>query len=188
VLLPEDEDKFFAAFDAAQGAMARDICRLVLHTGLRQNDVLGLRKFNIDLTARVLRIVQGKTKRRLEIPLTDTAYDILSARMKMPGVLLFPSPKTGNVTRSVRKAITNACRRAGIPRLSIRDLRRTCATRLDDYGFPTATIAKYLGHSDLRSVLRYTRSTSALKDAANALENKGNDARQIKPASLKIVK
>lgn len=45
VLLKQDEEKFFKSFNSD---WARDVCRLVLFTGLRQNDALGLRKFNID--------------------------------------------------------------------------------------------------------------------------------------------
>ena len=37
------------------------------------------------------------------------------------------------------------------------DLRHTCATRWADRGMPIQTIAKLLGHANLRSVMRYVR-------------------------------
>jgi integrase len=51
VLLLEDEEKFFASFCSD---WARDICILVLNTVPRQNDALGLRKFNVDLKGRII--------------------------------------------------------------------------------------------------------------------------------------
>jgi integrase len=171
VLRPEDEAKFFGSFDKEQGRTAHDVCRVVLHTGLRQNDILGLSKFQVDLEARLIRLVQGKTKRLVEIRMSETVFQILNRRMsETKGELLFPSEKNNERLRSIRTAIAGACTRAGIERLTIRDLRRTCSTRLDNLGFSTATIAKHLGHADLRSVLRYQRGRAVLDDAVNALE------------------
>lgn len=188
ILKRDDEAAFLAAFDKHRGQWAKEICQVVLHTGLRQNDILGLQKFNIDLDNRIIGLVQGKTQRRHEIPMTETVYQILSRRFQMPGLLLFPSPKNGGRAKSVRTAIFQACKRAGIPKLTIRDLRRTCATRLDEDGYSSATIAKYLGHTDLRSVHRYQRGVSILREAANSLENQGQSAPSLPNAKLKIVK
>jgi site-specific recombinase XerD len=57
ILKREDEEKFFDSFNSN---WARDVCRLVLYTGLRQNDALGLRKFSVDWNSEVIRLVQGK--------------------------------------------------------------------------------------------------------------------------------
>ena len=52
--------ELFAEF---QSDWAKDVCILVLNTGLRQNDALGLSKFNIDWSSNVIRLTQGKTKK-----------------------------------------------------------------------------------------------------------------------------
>ncbi len=64
---------------------------------------------------------KAKQKEIVEVPMTQKAFEILERRMKLQGSLLFPSPKTGEKGTSIRTAITHACRRAGIERLSIRD-------------------------------------------------------------------
>lgn len=74
ILRVEDEAKFFAAF---QSDWAKDICVLVLNTGLRQNDALGLSKFNIDWSSNVIRLIQGKTKRVVEIPMNTTVKNLI---------------------------------------------------------------------------------------------------------------
>ncbi|HRH43839.1 MAG TPA: site-specific integrase [Pyrinomonadaceae bacterium] len=167
ILSKEDEQAFFASFESE---WARDICLLVLNTGLRQNDVLGLSKFHVDLKQREIRLVQGKTKRIVEIPLNDSAYEILNKRRHNGSDLFFPSPKTGKQGVSVKKACVGASARAKINQITIRDLRRTFGTRLDEGNYNDSTVAKLLGHSDNRSVYRYKRGKEILREAVNSLD------------------
>jgi integrase len=182
VLRYEDEEKFFAAF---KSDWCRDICKLILNTGLRQKDVLNLTKFNVDLENRELNLVQGKTKRRILVMLNQTALEIIERRMHFFGTLLFPSPKTGKIGTQTKTAIINACARAKMERLTIRDLRRTCGTRLEESGHSANTIAKFLGHSDMRSVHRYQRGRENLRKAVESLENRTKNAEKAK---LRIAK
>lgn len=102
VLFYKDEAIFFASFESD---WARDVCLLVLNTGLRQNDALDLSKFNVDWESRNIRLIQGKTKRIVEIPMNDTVYELLNKRLHNGSDLFFPSPKTGRQQGvSVKKA------------------------------------------------------------------------------------
>jgi integrase len=56
--------------------------------------------------------------------------------------------------KSVGWALRRACVRAGIPRVSANDLRRTYATWLREAGAPPALIAPAMGHADSRMVER----------------------------------
>jgi hypothetical protein len=70
----------------------------------------------------------------------------------------------------VKKACLGAAKRAKIGHLTIRDLRRTFGTRLDENNYNDSTIAKLLGHGDHRSVHRYKRAKNILREAVNSLE------------------
>lgn len=189
VLKLKHEAAFFAAFDGVQGQWAKDICKVVLHTGLRQNDVLGLTKFNVDLDQRLITRLQGKVKRVIVTKLTDDAYEIISRRMaEVKGELLFPSPKTGKRAKSVRSAIRGACKRAGIPMLGIRDLRRTPPTRLHDEGCDVADIAGFLGHKDLRTAPRYMRGTKGMHRTADILQKQSDLTQALPVPKLKLAK
>lgn len=153
ILRIEDEEAFFANMHSE---WARDVCKMVLSTGLRQKDLMNLTRFQVDRDARLITLVQSKTTRRVIIPLNRDAMEIINRRWS--GDLLFSSPVTGKETGSVRHAMQRACRRAKIPVLTIRDLRRTFATRGLENGADFATIADILGHSDLRMLPRYVRS------------------------------
>ena len=183
VLEYADEEEFFLSFDKYQGTFARDVCRLVLNTGLSQKDALGLTVFNVDLQNRMINFTRGKTKRHVAIPLNDDAYAVCLPRVKHG--LLFPSPKTQKQATSVRSAMAGACRRAGIPTLTIFDLRRTFGTRLYESGADAITIAQLLGHAGLRMIPRYVRSS---QNARNAVENLGNPTNKAKSAILRIAK
>ena len=180
VLSYEDEQVFFDSFESD---WARDVCLLVLNTGLRQNDALGLSKFHVDWKQKVIRLIQGKTKRIVEIPMNETVHQLLSDRRHNGSDLFFPSPKTGKQGVSVKKACIGASARAKISQITIRDLRRTFGTRLDELNYNDSTVAKLLGHSDLRSVHRYKRGKDILREAVNNLEKR--KPAKILPLGLK---
>ena len=127
ILLAQDKGKFFSSF---KSDWAKDICTLVLNTGLRQNDALGLSKSNIDWESNTIRLIQGKTGRLVAIPMNNIVQKLIRSKWKNTGDLIFPSPKTGKVGVSCKKAMLGACSRAGILPVTIRDLRRTFGTRL----------------------------------------------------------
>lgn len=165
ILRVEDEDKLFANI---HGEWTRDVCLMALYTGLRQNDILRLERSHIDWENNSIRLVQGKTQKVVEVKMNEIVRGILKCRWEGERHF-FLSPKTGRPEGSVRHSMERACRRAGIPRITIRDLRRSCGSRLEESGFNSATIAKQLGHSDLRSVHRYQRSADIMQKAADSL-------------------
>jgi integrase len=165
VLTRDEEDKLFAHI---HGEWTRDVCLMALYTGLRQNDILRLERSHIDWENNAIRLTQGKTQRIVEVKINEIIRNVLKSRWEGDRHF-FLSPKTGKPEGSVRHTLKRACYRAGIPRITIRDLRRTCGSRLEDEGFNSATIAKQLGHSDLRSVYRYQRSTEIMQKAADSL-------------------
>lgn len=168
VLRREDEDKFF---DNMHSGWARDICRMVLNTGLRQNDLMRLTRFQVDRERGMITLTQGKTKRRVIVPLNSVALEIITRRSRKPSELLFPSPRTGTERGTVRNAMKRACERAHIPVLTIRDLRRTFGTRMIENGADAVTTARSLGHSDLRMLPRYARSVDLMQKAVDSLVN-----------------
>lgn len=169
ILPDEDVERFLSCF---RNTLQRDICTVVLYTGLRQNDVLGLTKDQVNWQTNKIVLTQGKTKRRVLIFMHPLVAAILTARIANGNDLFFPSYRTGEKLKSIKNGIRLACRRAEIPPLSIRDLRRTFGTQLHEKGYDDKTVADCLGHSDLRSVHRYKRGTKIQKEAILSLEYK----------------
>lgn len=168
LLRREDEEAFFANI---HGEWTRDICLMVLNTGMRQNDLMGLTRFQVDRANRVITLVQGKTQRRVVIPMNETVCEIIDRRWHGRNPLLFPSPVTGTEKGSVRHTMRRACERAKIPVLSIRDLRRTFATRGIEAGNDSVTVADSLGHSSMRMIQRYVRSLENKRKLVESIAN-----------------
>lgn len=175
VLEVEQAERFFASF---RNSLQREIATVTIFTGLRQNDILGLTKKDVHWQRDEIILFQGKTKRRVAIPTTGLVKEILLRRRGLEGDLLFPSyRKPGEKMKSIKHALRNACIRAGIPKLGMRELRRSFGTWLHELGYDDGTVASLLGHSDLRSVHRYKRGTKIRKTAILSLENLAESAK-----------
>jgi integrase len=79
----------------------------------------------------------------------------------------------------VRTAFKAACRRAGLGGLGFHDLRHTAATRMVESGANIVAISKMLGHSDIKTTMRYTHPEDSLKDALESLSNVGQNTTNI---------
>lgn len=180
VLKWEDEEKLFANMHSD---WAKDVCTVALYTGLRQNDIFALTRFQVHLDTGWIILVQKKTKRIVEAYINDMVRPILEQRLaKYKDGPLFPSPVTGEKDGSVRHALQRACVRAEIPVITIRDLRRTFATRADT---DAVTLSRMLGHRDTRMVHRYHRSLDKMREASEKMVDSANSVPAVK---LRIVK
>lgn len=177
-------DKLRSFLDNFYSDWARDVSITILNTGLRQKDVLGLSKFSVDFENKVIRLIQGKTRREVKIPMNSLVFDVLMKRKDNGSELFFPSPKTGRQGTSVKTALAGAAARAKLGRVGTRVLRRSFATWLSELNYSSNVKAKLLGHSDNRSVVRYERETGILKEAVDSLAN--TTSAKILPATLKL--
>jgi integrase len=116
--------------------------------------------------------------------LNSIALEILDRRWHNGSKLLFPSPVSGTEKGSVRHAMTRACERAGIPPLTIRDLRRTFATRGLENGSDASTVADALGHTSLRMIPRYVRSFENKRKMVEKFDRPAT----IPPAAIRKIK
>lgn len=177
VLSRDHEARFI---EALPSRWVRDVVLMVLNTGLRQNDLMRLTRFEVDRKRRLITLIQGKTKRRVTIPMNDTVIEIVERRWRNGNRLLFASPVTGKETGSVRHSMQRVCKKLGIPSISIRDLRRTFATRAIENGADAVTVADILGHTGLRMIPRYVRSIDSKRKLVEAMDDQEQKLRLVK--------
>ena len=182
-ILPFDKTDLF--LDNIRSALARDVAVLILNTGLRQNDALNLKKFQVDFDNETIRLIQGKSKMQVMIPINEDVVDLLKKRLNNGSEYFFLNPKTGKPVTTVKKTLIAASQRCKLGNISTKVLRRTFATRLSENGYESSAIAKLLGHTDLRSVHFYQRETVILREAVKSLE-KSSPTNSL-PATLKLV-
>lgn len=126
---------------------------LALWTGQRQGDLLKLPWSAYD--GQTIRLRQGKTGARVEIPVGAPLKVVLDATPRTSPVILLNSegrPWTGDGFRS---SWGKACRAAGVLGVTFHDLRGTAVSRLALADCSEAEIATLTGHSlrDVRSIL-----------------------------------
>ena len=130
-----------------------DIIRLLLLTGCRRSEILRLRWSEVDRDRLVL--ADGKTGPRI-VPLNTPARRVLERRPRGASPFVFPSPRDPARPRSRNLAFWYRARHeAGIEDVRLHDLRHTHASHAVMNGVPVPVVSRLLGHSDVRTTLRY---------------------------------
>ncbi len=149
-----------------------------MHTGLRVAELTGLRCQDAVLTTGPHLRCTGKGRKERATPLTSSAVatlrNWLAERGGSPGDPLFPSRRgtalsTDAVEALVAKHAQAAARRCpsiGAKNVTPHVLRHTCAMALRAAGIDVATIALWLGHEHIASVMPYMHADLGIKQQA----------------------
>lgn len=186
VLTPAEERQYFER--VAKNKNLWDLARLIRNQGARPEEILALRKEDVDLERGELHIRQGKsTASRRTLNLTTESRAILARRIQgekskkrgkqqsdssSPTPWIFPSNRLpGEHVKRLNGAHDRACAADAQnkrPALNfvLYDLRHTFATRLAEAGVDLATLAAILGHNSIRIVQRYVHPTAEHKKKA----------------------
>jgi integrase len=155
-----------AALASHPDRQAADAIRLLLLTGARRMEVLGMRWADIDLGKGVWSKPASSTKQRQhhEAPLSAPARSLLGRIREEQAAqhphrlseFVFPSSasKLGHLVE-VKKSWATLCRAAGISDLRLHDLRHSFASALVSAGASLPLIGAMLGHASPSTTARY---------------------------------
>jgi len=119
------------------------------HTGMDLGELPEVKPADVDLQGNRLHIRGTKTAHRdRKVPLSSRAREILTRRMDERRDPLF-APWT-----NARRDLGAACAKAGVPRVTPKDLRRTFASILANEGVSSFVAAKLMGHGSTEMVER----------------------------------
>lgn len=130
---------------------------LLVLTGARLGEVLGLRRSDVDLDARTITFRDRKDGGVLVLPLSDSALEGMRHLLQQhDSVWCFPGPRGSHLV-DIRKPWAWCCKHASLPSgTRIHDARAAVATAIAaSAGLRAAQ--QVLGHADSRTTLRYTR-------------------------------
>ena len=130
-----------------------DIIRLLLLTGCRRGEIVGLRWSEVQGDA--LMLADGKTGPRT-VPLNSQARQVLDGQPRGESPFVFPSPRDPSRPRHHDIELWYRVRsEAGIEDVRLHDLRHTLASHAVMNGVPVPVVSRMLGHSNVKMTMRY---------------------------------
>lgn len=164
--------------DELKGMMqdAYDLVILLLDTGARYSEIANIEWQRIDLTERTINLWRSKVENETVLYMSDRVFEVLSRRFATKASPYLFSNKAGDArgycTQSIRKAIA----RAGLKNCRVHTLRHTHASRLIQNGMSVYEVREILGHSDIKTTMRYAhleqrQVTAKARDVMNRLNH-----------------
>ena len=158
-----------------------DMILTALYTGLRICELTALAWDDVNLTEKVLTVknsfsngILGSTKSNKirYIPLTDELTELFKGFQKDKG-FIFTNDQGGNLQpEACRRNLHHICEQANLRQIGWHTLRHTFASRLAEKGVSIMAIKELLGHSEIRTTMRYAHlGPLVLREAINILAN-----------------
>jgi len=173
ILTYEEEQRLLTASPAHLKAIL--IC--ALNTGMRKGEIITLKWSNVDFNNNLITIdhENNKSKRSKKIPINSTLRQLLlELKLKSGGnEYVYLNSNTEPYTRqdSLNRVFEIVKSLADIKGLRFHDLRHTAATRMIENGANIVAVSKILGHSDIKTTMRYTHPDESLINAVEILSN-----------------
>jgi site-specific recombinase XerD len=165
ILSPQEVLRIFAAIRSVKH---KAIMATAYAAGLRISEVCGLRIADIDSQRRRIHIRSGKGKKDRYVILGESLLALFRQyyqKVRPKGEYLFPGqkPQRHITPTAVRQVLRKVIRETGLSKkVTMHTLRHCFATHLLEAGTDIRILQVLLGHSSIRTTLRYTHITDRL--------------------------
>jgi integrase len=179
-MLPEENTRFRVLSTAEERRLLENAppwlgstIRLALLTGLRQGEILRLRKQDVDRERRMIHVSpEAKNHHSRLVPFPESLESLLDKLLgeeDPPDRFVFARPDGKAFGRcKIVNGFTKLVQRTGVHDCTFHDLRRTYASRLVNRGVSLPVIAKLLGHGATYVTERYAHVAEGALAAAVA--------------------
>ena len=155
---PEEFPRLAEAIAEEPNVFVRGALWLILFTGLRRGEVMGLRWTDVDLDRHELHLPDTKAHRAHVVPLSAPAVALLQGLPRVAGnPYVFPGIREGDHLRDLNGPWARIRKRAGLEDVRLHDLRRTVGSWLAIHGASLPLIGKILNHSTPTTTAVYAR-------------------------------
>lgn len=133
-----------------------DFFIVLLDTGARFNEIATLKWNQINIEKGAIALWRSKVNNESIVYMTNRVKSIFKGRkQQMDGQYVFAN-RNGGPRGYTSTTLRRAFRRAGLADCSAHTLRHTHATRLIQNGMTIYEVKEILGHSDIRTTMRYS--------------------------------
>lgn len=163
----------YAELGDLQGRRDAAVVLFMYYAGLRREEVRGLDLADVDVEARVVKVV-GKGNKERAVPLRLEVLEALEVWLGDRGSKagpLFTTAAGGRLSPSaINRLVEKRARAAELEHVTPHDLRRTFVTELLEAEVDVLRVRELAGHEDLATTARYDRrGDAALRRAVDRL-------------------
>lgn len=163
-LSPEEERCLLVAVNSHSNPMLGWIVRIALETGMRSSEITGLRRHQVDIKKRVVRLSDTKNDSARTVPLSKLATEAFHAALSNPvrpidcDLVFFGEPGKDGKRRpyAFTKTWGLLKKKLGMPDLRFHDLRHEAVSRLVEVGLSDQEVSAISGHKSMQMLKRYT--------------------------------
>ncbi len=186
---PEEEKKLLTAVDAHSNPMLRWMVRIALETGMRSSEIATLRRNQVDLDRRIVRLLETKNTLPRTVPLTTTATALFREALANPvrpidtDLIFFGEPGKDKNRRpyNFNKVWLDIKRSAGCADFRFHDLRHEAVSRFVEAGLSDQEVSAISGHKSMQMLKRYTHLRA--EDLVGRLDDLANQSGMRKRTS-----
>lgn len=163
-LSSKEEKELFAAIEKHSNPMLGWIVHIAIETGMRSSEIATLRRGQVDVARRVVRLYETKNGETRTVPLTAAATKIFRQVLENPiraidtDLIFFGEPGKDKTRRpyNFNKAWLAIKRSAGCADFRFHDLRHEAVSRFVEAGLSDQEVSAISGHKSMQMLKRYT--------------------------------
>lgn len=163
-LAADEEKQLLAAVDAHSNPMLRWIVRIALETGMRSSEITTLRRNQVDVERRIVRLLETKNTLPRTVPLTVDATALFQQALAHPirpidtDLIFFGEPGKDGKRRpyNFNKVWLDIKRSVGCSDFHFHDLRHEAVSRFVEAGLSDQEVSAISGHKSMQMLKRYT--------------------------------
>ena len=159
----------------------------IYETGCRPSEAMGLKHEYVDLESQTAIFNMRKGGDNALVALTSRAVDAIQQVPELPGCpYVFWNPTTSTHYERINETFHRARKKAGCPKIQLRDFRRELGIVLAESGQPLHVAKTQLGHSSIRTTEQFYAHYSpefAINRARKVMETRGCKTGDTDPKS-----
>ncbi|MGR0481835.1 MAG: tyrosine-type recombinase/integrase [Candidatus Electronema sp. V4] len=172
--VPSEKD-FWAVYEAAESDQDRLMLLCYLHLAARRNEIFHLRREDVDLDRRRVRLATRKRKDGSQqydwLPLTDRLHNALSEHLAATsGPWVFLDPRSGLPYVYRQKWLDRLCRKAETEPFGLHGIRHLSASILIKAKVSLLDVQAILRHTNLTTTQRYVHRLESVRKAIEVFE------------------
>lgn len=167
-LSPNEERRLLAAVNNHSNPMLGWIVGIALETGMRSTEIASLRRPQVNIERRIVKLTDTKNDSHRTVPLSKRATELFKAAMANPArptdcsLVFFGEPGKDNKRRpyTFTKIWRTLVKKVELPDFRFHDLRHEAVSRLVEAGLSDQEVSAISGHKSMQMLKRYTHLRS----------------------------